>query len=80
MGKKNEREKDGVEEKRRNGAGGTTSIRMGKRKEVNGRVGSTAYEKNVRISNTQAEEEKEEMEIALGNIRERKTTQMLINT
>ena len=39
MGKKNEREKDGVEEKRRNGAGGTTSIRMGKRKEVNGKSG-----------------------------------------
>ena len=60
MGKKNEREKDGVEEKRRNGAGGTTSIRMGKRKEVNGRVWITAYEKNVRISNSQAEEGKEE--------------------
>ena len=29
----------------RDGAGGTKSIRMGKRKEVNGRVGSTAYEK-----------------------------------
>lgn len=56
MGKKNEREKDGVEEKRRDGAGGTTSIRMGKRKEVNGRVWITAYEKNVRISNSQAEE------------------------
>lgn len=36
---------------RRDGAGDTTSIRMGKRKEVNGRVGSTAYEKKVRISN-----------------------------
>lgn len=59
MGKKNEREKDGVEEKRRNGAGGTTSIRMGKRKEVNGRVWITAYEKKVRISNSQAEEWKE---------------------
>ncbi|MGN0010416.1 MAG: hypothetical protein ACI35N_03700 [Marinilabiliaceae bacterium] len=34
MGKKNEREKDGVEEKRRDGAGGTKSIRMGRRKEV----------------------------------------------
>ena len=33
---------------------------MGKRKEVNGRVGSTAYEKKVRISNSQAEEGKEE--------------------
>lgn len=44
---------------RRDGAGGTKSIRMGKRKEVNGRVGSTAYEKKVRISNSQAEEWKE---------------------
>ena len=60
MGKKNEREKDGVEEKRRNGAGGTTSIRIKKKKEVNGRVWITAYEKNVRISNSQAEEWKEE--------------------
>lgn len=50
MGKRNYREKD------RDGAGGTTSIRMGKRKEVNGRVGSTAYKKKVRISNSQAEE------------------------
>ncbi len=48
MGKKNYREKRWS---RRDGAGGTKSIRMGKRKEVNGRVGSTAYEKKVRISN-----------------------------
>lgn len=54
MGKKNEREKDGVEEKRRSGR--HEIDKDGEKKRGDGRLGSTAYEKKVRISNSQAEE------------------------